>query len=111
MADYFRYFSLILFCTDGTDFISKVHTVTFDAVGTLNSTSSQACVTILDDRISEATESFICVILRPRGLDGIVVEDPITLSFAICDDDRTYYVYVYIYCVLHDIPLSWPYIL
>jgi hypothetical protein len=38
---------------NGADFISNVHTVTFDAVGSLESTSSKTCVTILDDRISE----------------------------------------------------------
>ena len=56
-----------------------------------NSTvSSTAEILIVNDWISEPTESFICVILRPRGEDGIVVEDPNTITFVIEDDDCEY---------------------
>ena len=47
-------------------------------------------VPILDNLISEPTESFICVILRPRGEDGIVVEDPNPITIVVEDDDCKY---------------------
>ena len=47
-------------------------------------------IPILDDLISEPTESFICVILRPSGEDDIVVEDPNTITIVIEDDDCEY---------------------
>ena len=73
--------------TAGDDFKSTVHKVTFDFTGTQETQSSASSVTILDDRRTEATESFICVILRPLHLDGIVVETPNAIFFAIQDND------------------------
>ena len=85
--------------TAGADFIYDVPTVSFDAVGTLESTSSEDCITIVDDRIAEFNESLRCFILRKPEMRGIVVKDPNATTFTICDDDRTYYdiVYVFIY--------------
>ena len=42
---------------------------------------STAKILIVNDLISEPTESFICVILRPRGVDGIIVEYPNTYCY------------------------------
>ena len=73
-------------CTDGADFISMVHTVTFNTNGTQGTS-----ISILDDKITEATESFLCIIFpRSHGLNGVVVENPDTISFAILDDDSKY---------------------
>ena len=47
-------------------------------------------VPILDNLISEPTESFICVILGPRGEEGIVVEDPNTITIVVEDNDCKY---------------------
>ena len=52
--------------------------------------SSIAEVPIIDNLISEPTESFICVILRSRGEDGIIVEYPNTIIVVIEDDDCKY---------------------
>ena len=92
-----------MFALDGTDFISKVYSVTFDNTGFEETVSTVEPIFILDDKISEATESFTCVIFRPHGVDGIVVEDPNTISFAILDDDGMYtpldFVQVQVYMV------------
>ena len=52
--------------------------------------SSTAEIPIVKNFISEPTESFICVILRSRGEDGIVVKDPNTITIIIEDDDCEY---------------------
>ena len=76
--------------SDGADFISEVHTVTFDTTGTQEAMSTEESISILDDKIQEHTESFFCVILRPHGRDGIIAEDPNTVYFTILDDDSMY---------------------
>ena len=98
-----RTFFINIFCSDGTDFVSTLHQVEFYPFGESESTSSRACITILDDGIAEAAESFSCEILIPSELDGIVVKDPNTIIFTICDDDSTYciyYVYVWYTCCM-----------
>ena len=62
----------------------------FQTLGASSSVSSTAEIPIVNNSISEPAESFICVILRPRGEDGIVDEDPNTLTVVIEDDDREY---------------------
>ena len=62
----------------------------FQALGARSSVSSTAEIPILDNSLLEHTESFICVILRLRGEDGIVEEDPNTINIIIEDDDCEY---------------------
>ena len=62
----------------------------FQTLSQNNTVSSMVEIPILNDLISEPPESFICVILRPRGEDGIVVEDPNTITIVIEDDDCKY---------------------
>ena len=44
----------------------------------------------MDDSLPECTESFICVILRPRGESCIGTRDPDTITVVIEDDDGEY---------------------
>ena len=67
-----------------------IYTVEFQTLGSKRTVSSTAEIPILDNLISEPIESFICVILRPRGEDGIVVKDPNTITVIIEDDDCKY---------------------
>ena len=62
----------------------------FQALNQNNTVSSMVKIPIVDDFISEPTESFICVILSPRGEDGIVVKDPNTITIVIEDDHCEY---------------------
>ena len=62
----------------------------FQTLSQNNTVSSMVEIPILNDLISESTESFICVILRPRRMDGIIVEDLNTIIVVIEDDDCEY---------------------
>ena len=62
----------------------------FQTLSQNNTVSSTAKIPIVDDLVSEPTESFICVILRSREVDGIIVEDPNTITIVIEDDDCEY---------------------
>ena len=62
----------------------------FQTLNANNTVSSMVEIPILNNLISEPTESFICVILRPRGVDSIVVKDPNTITIVIEDDDCEY---------------------
>ena len=62
----------------------------FQTLGKKRTVSSVVEVPIVNNSISEPTESFICIILRPRGADGIVVEDFNTITVVIEDDDCEY---------------------
>ena len=73
----------------------------FQALGRKRTDSSMVEVPIADDIISEPTESFICVILRPRGEDGIVVGDPNTLTVIIEDDDCEYVYRIHVHTLAY----------
>ena len=62
----------------------------FQTLGVSSSVSSTAVIPIVDDLISEGKESFICVILRPKGVDGIIAKEPSTITIVIEDDDCEY---------------------
>jgi hypothetical protein len=75
----------------GEDFTAQnVYNVIFKTTGISKTTSTVDSIAILDNRISECTESFSCVITTPQGLNGVVVENPNTLSLSILDDDLTF---------------------
>ena len=59
----------------------------FTDLNSHNTTSSEMTLGIVDDSISEPTETFICIILRPLRDIGIVVSDPDTITMTINDDD------------------------
>ena len=82
--------TLILQHVDGEDFTGGDYTVEFQTLRVSSSVSSTAEIPKINDSIPEFTKSFICVILRPRGEDGIVVEDPTTITVVIEDDDCEY---------------------
>ena len=44
----------------------------------------------MNDSLPECTESFICMILRPKGESGIVGGDTNTITVVIEDDDGEY---------------------
>ena len=77
---------------DAEDFAGGVYTVNFTntSSNSLTSASSVAEIAIVDDDVSETTESFFCVLLRQSRTsdDGVVAEDPDTISVAIEDNDR-----------------------
>ena len=62
----------------------------FQTLGAISSVSSMVEIPIVNNSKPECNESFICVILRPRGEDGIVVKDPNTITIVIEDDDCEY---------------------
>ena len=62
----------------------------FQTLRVISSVSSTAEISIIDNLASEPSETFICVILRPRGMEGIVDEDPNTITIVIEDDDCEY---------------------
>ena len=76
---------------DGKDFAGGVYTVNFTntSSNSLTSTSSVADIAIVDDGVSESTESFFCVLLRQSRTsdNGVIAEDPDTISVAIEDND------------------------
>ena len=59
----------------------------FTDEGRLNTESSKLQIEIVDDLVTEPTECFICLILRPFGTSGIVVADPDTITICILDND------------------------
>ena len=67
-----------------------------------SSVSSTAVIPIVDDSISERKESFICVILRPRGEDGIIAKDPSTITVVIEDDDCEYNYRIHVHTLSSD---------
>ena len=62
----------------------------FQTLGQNKTFSSTAEIPILNNFIPEPAESFICVIVRSRRVDGIVVEEPNTITIVIEDDDCEY---------------------
>ena len=69
----------------------------FQTLGASSSVSSTAEIPIVNDLISEPTKSFFCVILRPRGEDGIIVECLNTIIVVIEDDDCKY---ISVHCII-----------
>ena len=70
------------------DFIVQDHMVRFTDVGGQNTVSSSITIKIVDDRLSESTESFICIILKPfLSNNGITVQNPDTITISIEDND------------------------
>ena len=51
------------------------------------SLSTEMTINFNDDLLSEPTECFICLILRPFATRGIHVKDPDTLTVCIKDND------------------------
>ena len=73
--------------TNETDAYPNSFTVQFCDLGSSTSESTEMTININDDLFSEATECFICLILRPSATRGINVQDPYTLTVCIKDDD------------------------
>lgn len=70
------------------DFVVQDHMVRFTDVGGQNTVSSSITIKIVDDRLSESTESFICIILKPfLSNNGITVQNPDTITISIEDND------------------------
>ena len=72
---------------DGADYSFSRSRVTFNDFDREETVSSEFEIDILDDFISESTESFICFLLTPFGTTGIIAGEPNTLTVDIFDDD------------------------
>ena len=72
----------------------------FQTLGAISSVSSIVEIPIVNDSKSECNESFICVILRPRGESGIVVKDPNICTVIIEDDDCEYVYRIHVHITL-----------
>ena len=73
--------------TNETDAYPNSHSVQFSDLASLDSVSTEMKINITDDLLSEPTECFICLILRPFATRGINVKDPDTLTICIKDND------------------------
>ena len=73
--------------TNETDAYPNTHSVQFCDLGSSTSQSTEMTINIYDDLVSEPTECFICLILRPSATRGINVKDPDTLTVCIKDND------------------------
>ena len=73
--------------TNETDAYPNSFTVEFCDLGSSVTPSTKMTININDDLISEPTECFICLILRPSATRGINVQDPDTLTVCIEDND------------------------
>ena len=73
--------------TNETDAYPNSHSVQFSDLGSANSLSTPMKINFTDDLVSEPTECFICLILRPSATRGINVKDPDTLTICIKDND------------------------
>ena len=72
--------------TNETDAYPNSHSVEFSDLGSSNSVSTKMTINFNDNLLSEPTECFICLILRP-ATRGINVKDPDTLTVCIKDND------------------------
>ena len=73
--------------TNETDAYPNSHSVEFSDLQSSESKSTVMTINITNDLLSEPTECFICLILRPFGTRGINVKDPDTLTICIKDND------------------------
>ena len=78
--------------TNETDAYPNSFTVQFCDLGSstsqsTKSVSTEMTINITNDLLSEPTECFICLILRPSATRGINVQDPDTLTVCIKDND------------------------
>ena len=73
--------------TNETDAYPNSRSFEFSELGSSGSVSTKMAINITDDLVSEPTECFICLILRPSATRGINVKDPDTLTICIKDND------------------------
>jgi hypothetical protein len=98
-AAYTSPFSVSVVCSEsdpvqaegGSDFIPATHTVEFSEFNSAQTLSSTFEIKIVDNQVTEASESFQCSLLPPSGPSsaGVVVVDPDVISITIEDNDVT----------------------